>query len=75
MRIELSDDQIDEVVLFEMRRHSKLLESNVASLKRKRRRKKFEDEDLDRYKEVLSAMKVMLGYYGSNLPSDRSGSA
>ncbi|NBT57574.1 hypothetical protein EBT16_02205 [bacterium] len=67
MKIELTDDQIDEVVLFEMMRHSELLKSNVASLKRKRRREKYENEDLKRFQEVLSAMKVMLGYYGSHL--------
>ena len=67
MKIDLTDDQIDDVVLFEMRRHSELLRSNVASLKRKKRREKYENEDLNRFEEVLSAMKVMLGYYGSHL--------
>ncbi|NDC38698.1 MAG: hypothetical protein EBZ48_11680 [Proteobacteria bacterium] len=67
MKIELTDDQIDNVVLFELRRHSELLKSNVASLKRKRSREKYENEDLERFREVLSAMKVMLGYYGSHL--------
>jgi hypothetical protein len=67
IKIELTDDQIDEIVLFEMKRHSELLKSNVASLKKKRRREKYENEDLNRFEEVLSAMKVMLGYYGSHL--------
>lgn len=67
MKIDLTDDQIDDVVLFELKRHSELLKSNVASLKRKRRREKYENEDLERFKEVLSAMKVLLGYYGSHL--------
>lgn len=67
IKIELTDDQIDEVVLFELTRHSELLKSNVASLKKKRRREKYENEDLERFQEVLSAMKVLLGYYGSHL--------
>lgn len=67
MKIDLTYDQVDDVVLFEMKRHSEILKSNVASLKRKRRREKYENEDLERFEEVLSAMKVLLGYYGSHL--------
>lgn len=67
MRIELTDDQIDEVVLFEMMRHSELLKSNISDLKRKRRRKNYENEDLKRFVEVLGAMSVIAGYYGSHL--------
>lgn len=65
--IDLNDDQVDQIVLDEIRRHSELLKSNIASLKRKRRREKYEQEDLERYSEVLSAMKVMIGYYGSHI--------
>lgn len=66
MKIDLSDDQVDEVVLWEMERHSKLLASSISSLKRKRRRAKYEQEDLDRFKEVFAAMRVITDYYGSN---------
>ena len=70
MNIELVDDQIDEVVLFEMQRHSKILESSLDSLKkRKKTLRKFEKEDLKRFEEVLKAMKVMISYYGSHLSS------
>ena len=70
MNIELVDDQIDEVVLFEMQRHSKILESSLDSLKkRKKTLRKFETEDLKRFEEVLKAMKVMISYYGSHLSS------
>jgi hypothetical protein len=67
MKIKLTDDQIDEVVLFELQRHSRLLESNVDSLKSKKKKdlRKFEREDLDRWKEVLGALHVLVGYYGS----------
>lgn len=67
IKIELTDDQIDDVVLDEMKRHSELLKSNVSSLKRKRSRASYEQEDLERYTEVLEAMKVIFGYYGSHL--------
>lgn len=67
MKIDLNDDQVDHIVLMEMKRHSELLKSNVASLKRKRGMKKFEKEDLVRYKEVLEAMEVIKSYYGSNI--------
>ena len=67
MKIDLTDDQIDEIVLLEMTRHSKILESNISSLKRRRNLKKYEREDLYRYKEVLQAMKVIKGYYGSHI--------
>ena len=67
MKIDLNDDQIDYIVLMEMKRHSRLLESNISSLKRKRGMKKFEKEDLARYKEVLEAMEVIKSYYGSNI--------
>lgn len=67
IKIELTDDQIDDVVLYEMSRHSEILKSSIKSLKRNVRRKKYENEDLKRFEEVLAAMKVMLGYYGSHL--------
>lgn len=67
IRIDLTDDQVDEVVLFEMKSHSELLKLNILALKKIKKRRKFEQDDLDRYTEVLSAMKVILGYYGSHL--------
>jgi hypothetical protein len=67
IKIDLSDDQVDQIVLEEIRRHSELLKSNIASLKRKRRREKYEQEDLDRFIEVHAAMKVIIGYYGSHI--------
>ena len=68
MNIDLTDDQIDSIVLQEFTRHSKVLEGHIKELsKRKKKLKKFEKEDLARYREVFSAMKVMLGYYGSHL--------
>lgn len=67
MKIDLNDDQVDEVVLFELQRHSSLLKSNISDLKRKRRRAKYEQEDLERFVEVHAAMKVLIGYYGSHI--------
>jgi hypothetical protein len=68
MKINLTDDQIDDVVLYEMKRHSELLKSSISDLKKRRRRlQKFEKEDLARFEEVLKSMNIMLGYYGSNL--------
>jgi len=67
MKINLTDDQINEVVLFELQRHSVLLESNVDSLKSKKKKdlRKFEKEDLAGWKEVLAAMERLVEYYGS----------
>lgn len=67
MKIDLTDDQVDEVVIFELQRHSNLLKSNISDLKKKRRKAKYEQEDLERFIEVQTAMKVLLGYYGSHL--------
>lgn len=64
MKIEIDDDQVYKVVSAEMVRHSRHLERCISDLKRKRRRKPLEQDDLDRYKEVLAAMKVIIGYYG-----------
>lgn len=71
MKIDLTDDQIDLVVLFELQRHLALLKSNITDLKRRKKKlRKFEKEDLDRFEEVVRAMKVLVGYYGSPiLPS------
>lgn len=63
MRIDLDEDQVYGVVAAEMARHSRHLERSISELKRKRRRKPFEQDDLDRYQEVLAAMKVIAGYY------------
>lgn len=68
MKIDLTDDQIDDIVLYEMKRHSKILDSNISDLKKRRKKlQKFEKEDLARYEEVLESMNVMIGYYGSHL--------
>lgn len=66
MNIKLNDGQIDEVVLFETKRHSKLLKQNIVELKkRKKNLKKFEKEDLQRFEEVAKALDIVVGYYGS----------
>lgn len=65
MKIKVTDDQVDDIVLWEMGRHSRLLKSNIDSLRRKKKLKKYEKEDLKRYSQVLNAMLVVLSYYGS----------
>lgn len=69
MKINLTDDQIDDVVLYEMRRHSALLKSNISDLKRKKKLQKFEKEDLARFNEVLESMNILIEYYGGNINS------
>lgn len=63
MRISLSDDQVDSVVLWELKRHSKILRSNIESLRRRKSLEKFEKEDLKRFRQVLAAAAVVIGYY------------
>jgi hypothetical protein len=63
MRISLSDDQVDSVVVWELKRHSKILKSNIDSLRRRKRLEKFEKEDLERFREVLEAATVVIEYY------------
>lgn len=70
MKINLTDDQIDDVVLYEMQRHSLLLKSNISDLRRRKRKlQNFEKEDLARFEEVLESMSIILGYYGSHINS------
>lgn len=63
MRISLSDDQVDSVILWELKRHSKILRSNIESLRRRKSLEKFEKEDLKRFREVLDAASVVIKYY------------
>ena len=63
MRINLSDDQVDSIVIWELKRHSKILRSNIESLKRRKSLEKFEKEDLKRFKEVLDAASLVVDYY------------
>jgi hypothetical protein len=63
MRISLSDDQIDSVVVWELKRHSNLLRSNINSLRKRKNLEKFEKDDLKRFREVLFAMNVVSSYY------------
>jgi hypothetical protein len=63
MRISLSDDQVDSVVIWELKRHSKILKSNIDSLSRRKSLEKFEKEDLKRFREVLVAAKTVIEYY------------
>jgi hypothetical protein len=63
MRISLSDDQVDSVVIWELKRHSKILKSNIDSLRRRKSLEKFEKEDLKRFREVLEAARTVIEYY------------
>lgn len=63
MRINLSDDQVDSIIIWELKRHSKILKSNIDSLKRRKSLEKFEKEDLKRFKEVLAAASLVVDYY------------
>lgn len=67
MKIDLTDDQIDSIVLYEMQRHSSLLKSNISDLKKRKKLQKFEKEDLARFNEVLKSMNILIGYYGSHI--------
>lgn len=71
MKIEMTDDQVDEVMLFELQRHSALLKSNISDLKRKRKRKKHEQDDLERFEEVRASMKILIGYYSTPVAEHR----
>jgi len=63
MKISLSDDQIDSVIIWELKRHSNLLRSNINSLRKRKNLEKFEKDDLKRFREVLCAMNVVSSYY------------
>lgn len=70
MKISLTDSQIDDVVLYEMKRHSSLLKSNISDLKKRRKKlQNFEKEDLTRFEEVFKSMSVVLDYYGCPITS------
>lgn len=63
MRISLSDDQVDSIIIWELKRHSKVLRSNIESLRRRKNLEKFEKEDLKRFREVLEAANTVIQYY------------
>jgi hypothetical protein len=63
MRISLSDDQVDSVIIWELKRHSKVLRSNIESLRRRKNLENFEKEDLKRFREVLEAASMVIQYY------------
>lgn len=60
----MSDDQVDSIILWELKRHSKILRSNIESLRRRKNLEKFEKEDLKRFKQVLAAAALVIEYYG-----------
>lgn len=63
MRIKLSDEQVDSLIIWELKRHSKVLRSNIESLRRRKNLEKFEKEDLKRFREVLEAASLVIQYY------------
>lgn len=65
MKIELEQSQVNSLVVEEMKEHSRLLRSLEAKLRRKKRLLDYERDDLKRYRDVLAAMKVIVGYYDS----------
>ena len=63
MRISLSDEQVDSVIIWEIKRHSKILRDNIDSLRKRKNLEAFEKDDLKRFREVLASMNVVLSYY------------
>jgi hypothetical protein len=70
MKIELSDDAVEDIVCATLKEHIKYCKKNIKDLTAKRKAgglKDFEEEDLIHNMTMLNSLKDVHGYFGGNL--------
>lgn len=68
INLTITQDQIDEVFVWELRHHGALVRSLIAALRN--RRGIVDRKDMQHYKKIYAAIETLLNYYCSNLPEN-----
>jgi hypothetical protein len=67
MKIELSDEFVEDIVCATLKEHMKYLKKNIKELKKKSKLETFQQLDLGHDVAMLVAMEEVYGYFGGNL--------
>jgi ABC-type Zn uptake system ZnuABC Zn-binding protein ZnuA len=67
MKIELSDEAIEDIVCATLKEHMKYLKKNIKELKKKGKLASHEEHDLGHDVKMLASMEDVYGYFGGNL--------
>ena len=67
MKIELSDEAVEDIVCATLKEHMKYLKKNIKEHKKKDKLHPFEEQDLGHDVKMLAAMEEVYGYFGGNL--------
>jgi hypothetical protein len=67
MKIELSDEAIEDIVCATLSEHMKYMKKNIKELKKKGKLEPFQQQDLGHDVAMLAAMEEVYGYFGGNL--------
>jgi demethoxyubiquinone hydroxylase (CLK1/Coq7/Cat5 family) len=67
MKIELSDEAVEDIVCATLKEHMKYLKKNIKEHNKKSKLQPFEIQDLGHDVKMLAAMKEVYAYFGGNL--------
>jgi hypothetical protein len=67
MKIELSDEAIEDIVCGTLKEHMKYMKKNIKALKKMDELQPFQMQDLGHDVKMLAAMEEVYGYFGGNL--------
>jgi hypothetical protein len=67
MKIELSDEAVEDIVCATLKEHMKYLKKNIKQHNKKDKLSSWEEQDLGHDTKMLAAMKEVYGYFGGNL--------
>lgn len=63
MQIDLTPEQVYSIVVSELKLHSTSIKRECRLISGKKKAKDYEKQDLERLREVLAAIDVIVGYY------------
>lgn len=67
MKIELSDEAIEDIVCATLAEHMKYMRKNIKELKKKKKLEAHQQQDLGYDVNMLAAMEEVYGYFGGDL--------
>ena len=67
MKIELSDEAVEDIVCATLKEHMKYLKKNIKEHKKRDKLEPFQAQDLGQDIKMLAAMEEVYGYFGGNL--------
>lgn len=67
MKIELSDEAVEDIVCATLKEHMKYMRKNIKEFKKMSKLKEFQEQDLGHDVAMLAAMEKVHAYFGGDL--------